>query len=197
MYNALVNAAAFIILILLIGRIFDVVMDLLLGILTNLFGPTIAFLFSNVITFVGVVHHELSHALFAFLTGARVTRIQLFSIFNKDGTLGSVQFSPRGGMILQSIQLCLSSIAPMVTGCISLYYIYNAYMSGLVTGVWFFVMIYVAISILFHMRLSSQDIFVALKGLPVCFIILVVIFYLLNIDILSLLEMSSLASPVL
>ena len=55
MYNALVNAAAFIILILLIGRIFDVVMDLLLGILTNLFGPTIAFLFSNVITFVAVI----------------------------------------------------------------------------------------------------------------------------------------------
>ena len=46
-------------------------------------------------------------------------------------------------------------------------------------------MFYVAISILFHMRLSTQDILVALKGLPICFIILCMIFYILNVDILD------------
>lgn len=189
MYDALVNAAACLILILLFGRIFDVFMDFVIGIMVKIFGFHFALLFSNLITFVGVVHHELSHALFAFITGAKITKIQLFSIFNSDGTLGSVQFSPRGGLILQSIQLCLASIAPMITGFISLYYIYYAYTIGMITGAWIYVMFYVAISILFHMRLSSQDVFVALKGLPICFILLVFIFYLFKVDVLGIFDL--------
>ena len=87
----------------------------------------------NYITFVGVMHHELSHALLAFLSGAKVTEIKLFRIHHNDGALGYVAYAPRGNFILQSIQKVVTSIAPIICGFISCSLLF-LYVQPLTTG---------------------------------------------------------------
>ena len=134
---------------------------------------------ANRITFVGVVHHELSHAAFAVITGAEVSNINLFK--PNQNSLGSVSITPRGNFVIRSIQLMLSSIAPVITGCISLYLIFN-YIFPLDLGVLLnIVKVYIALSILLHMEMSFADIKGAFKGLPVCFSIGFVVVLILSL----------------
>lgn len=139
---------------------------------------------ANRITFIGVVHHELSHAAFAVITGAEVNNINLFNP-NKD-SLGNVSITPRGNIVFRSIQLTLSSIAPVITGCISLYLIFNI-IFPLEFGVLFNILkVYISLSILLHMEMSFADIKCAFKGLPVCFSIgFVVVLVLSLIGVIS------------
>jgi hypothetical protein len=171
-------------MICLFGRLFDIFIQMIVNTIARFFGSSVAFFFSNVLTFIGVVHHELSHALFAFITGAKIMEIKLFTL-NGGDSLGHVKFAPRGNWLFQSIQLCLASIAPMVTGFISLWLLYQYYLVSSLSGVGLVLFFYVCISILLHMRLSRQDISVALKGLPVCFVLLVVFFCVTRINMLS------------
>lgn len=142
----------------------------------------------NYITFPGVMHHELSHALFAFLTGAKVTEIKLFRIHHKDGALGYVSYAPRGNFIMQSIQKVLASIAPIICGCITcslLYFYVQPIAAENTLGLCLYY--YILVSIILHMSLSKQDITVMKGGLLVVILLMTVIFYFLNIDFITLL----------
>lgn len=81
--------------------------------------PSAARVYDTKITFIGVIHHELSHLLLAILTGAKVEDVQLFSVFQKDKLLGYVSYRPRGPALLRGIQKILISIAPTVLGTIT------------------------------------------------------------------------------
>ena len=119
----------------------------------------------NYIMFPGVMLHELSHALFAVITGAKVTEMKLFK---KEGdSLGHVNFRHRGSTILIAIQKIFISAAPMFCGFF------------IVTGCWHVVahtgvnielkilLGYIGFSMFFHMTMSPQDIKVYWKGIPV------------------------------
>lgn len=141
----------------------------------------------NYITFVGVMHHELSHALLAFLSGAKVTEIKLFRIHHNDGALGYVAYAPRGNFILQSIQKVVTSIAPIICGFISCSLLF-LYVQPLTTGNIGYTILfyYVFISIILHMSLSKQDIKVMKGGLLVVVALMTILFYFFQIDLLSL-----------
>jgi len=133
----------------------------------------------NYLFFPGVMLHELAHALFAVLTGARVTELALFK---KDGdSLGHVNFMHRGGTILVAVQRIFISSAPMFVGAVVVFacrYIilldavplWGKILSG-----------YIGVSMFFHMTMSPQDIKVYVKGIPVFMIILFIEVFLLRL----------------
>ena len=135
-------------------------------------GGTSTMLFFNLITFPGVIHHELSHALLAFLTGAKITSIDIFHL-PKNGTLGSVSYIPRGPVLLRGLQMCLTSIAPSLTPWLTVPILYKI-ASGIHIG-WQFLIYYFIISILAHIKLSPEDFKGLLKGLPQLLVIIFII----------------------
>ena len=185
LWDAVINALFLIVLLMCLGRVLDAGIQLLYNFMIAIIGSRAAYLLYNLVLFVGVVHHELSHALLAFITGAKVTQVNLYKWDKNNNTLGSVSFIPRGPVMLQSIQLCLSAIAPVLMGFVSVTGMFIYYSVHGVSGYYLILFWYVFISILCHMRLSLQDIKMAIKGLPMCYVLLVIIFYTFNFDLIT------------
>ena len=136
------------------------------------------------LTFIGVIHHEISHTLLAVLTGAKIKR---FSLFNLTGDkLGEVIITTRGPKLLQSIQLTASAFAPVICGVFSIYYIGRYSLIGELEGLKglgeIFDTIFV-MSIAYHMTLSKQDIKVAMRGIIPTMALILIPFYYIDIDI--------------
>jgi len=139
---------------------------------------------ANRLTFVGTMHHELSHAIVLFLTGAKILKINFF--YPQGAILGKVTFQPRGNKILQSIQLTLGSVAPVITGITSFYILIYKALSFCTEAWQTGVIYYLIISILMHTTMSKQDIKNALRGLPICSLIIFLIFFAINFNLLGL-----------
>lgn len=179
---ALINTLLVPVIITVLGLGVQLITRLLITLLSFIIGSEAAYLFGNYITYPGVVHHELAHALWAWMLGARVQRITLRP---RGRTLGSVDFIPRGGRVRQSLQMTLSSIAPVLMGMITLYLI-GRFLWPACTVLWMRVVVgYLALCIFFHMDLSGQDVRVALSGLPICLILLFAIFAFWRVDLLD------------
>ena len=95
-------------------------------------GPLIAFGIRTYATYIGTVIHELSHATFAFFTGAKVNKITLIP---HGTTLGSVEYTPRGNKFVKGIQQSLSAIAPTLVGTALLYLMFSQ-VHPLLTEAW-------------------------------------------------------------
>lgn len=136
------------------------------------------FLFvANTLTFPGVCYHELSHALFAFLTGAKIKKIVLYR--KEKNHLGYVELIPRGPLPLRWLQLSFSACAPVITGllgeCALLYVLYY-----LTLPVWADLLLgFLSFCILLHMDMSGADFKGYLKGVFFFFILFFLIALLL------------------
>ena len=149
-----IDTITFILLVVIFGITINLLTKFIVIILSKLLGVKFAFIFSNYLTWPGVVHHELSHALIAFLTGAIVKKIV---VFPKGDSLGHINFIPRGNIFFRSIQTSLTAIAPPALGIVSLFlisiYVFpncKVWWDYLLTG-------YVFISIALHMKLSKKN----------------------------------------
>jgi hypothetical protein len=187
----LIDTIIVIISVPIFGFIINKIVNGILKFLVKHFGVWVTNFIANRITFIGTVHHELSHALLAFITGAKITKIDLF--YPQGNTLGRVEFKTRGGKLIQSLQLTMSAIAPVLLGaCTEYLLIYYGLANCNI--IWLKVIIcYLIISILFHMTMSKQDVYSAVKGLPIVSILLFVIFSILNINIIQLVQNTVLA----
>lgn len=174
---AAVNTIVFLAGFVGFGLLIRLVADGLTALLGLAIGRGPAYTVRNVITYPGVVHHELAHALFAWITGARIERITLRPAGD---TLGSVQFTPRGAALRQSLQLTLSAVAPVVCGTLTLTLLMPRLLLWCQTlwqrALWG----YFTASVFFHMDLSPQDVRVALRGLPLC----ALLFFLITLALL-------------
>jgi len=179
--NALIQAAALeLILALLIPVLGSVVEAVIVkgvrGAASKALGIKMEYIISNYILAAGVIIHELSHALFALLTGAKVTEVALFK---PDGnSLGHVCYCTRGPAVSSALQNCLGSCAPVVTGLIlSALMVTKVYPSLTVAWQKWFA-IYLLVSMVFHMNMSEADLKNYFKGagvlilfaLPFCFL---------------------------
>ena len=178
---AIYNTAIVMFLILAVGLLIGGLKLLLTKLLVNVFGANFADFFLNKFTFIGVVHHELSHALFAILTGAKVVEIHLFKI--EEDSLGKMVYISRGIFLTRCIQDFLTAIAPTVCGGISIfcmiYFIpFNAVWQYIVFG-------FLILCIFIHMEMSIQDIKVGAKGIPILLIIIFCVFYFTKVDLIS------------
>lgn len=132
------------------------------------------------LTFPGTIIHEFAHATFAFITGAKVNKIQCFSL--KKDTFGYVEYTTRGSKVQQMMQHSITACAPVILGLILLPTFIG--MVPLVTNTWLKVLfIYLSICMLNHMNMSSTDIKNYLRGLPVLFVVMYAINYIMFLAI--------------
>lgn len=159
------------------------------NILARLLGAKTAMIIVNWVTFPGVVHHEMAHALFGIVTGAKIKEMELFK---PSGTsLGYVKFAFSGNIILRSIQYVFISIAPIVCGSISTVLIFY-YTKSNSFSIWVLILIiYLLISIIFHMTMSTQDLKVMFKGVWFIFILVLIICVYFKVDVLALSGLNS------
>lgn len=165
------------------GFVIEQLVKLLYSVVASFFGNEFTYFIFNRLTFIGVFHHELSHALLATVTGAKVTKIVFF---HPDGDrLGYVEYVTRGNIIMRSVQQTMASIAPVFCGALTsagIYYYLTAYGAALVA--WQTVLLWYAfISIILHMTMSSQDFKVMWRGIPVVYLIVFVIVYICKFNL--------------
>lgn len=175
LYQALLVPAV----IFLLGLAVEAVGNVLGALLAAVFGSRMAFFVRNRLTFVGTVHHELAHALFAVISGARVTRVELFRVRGQQ--LGCVEFYPRGNAFTKAIQITLSAIAPVVCGSVSLCALAWVWQHRCAEPWQYMITGYLMVSILFHMNMSTQDIKNAWKGMPLTILICYLVFLALRL----------------
>lgn len=142
------------------------------------------------LTYLGVAYHELSHALFAWITGGKVTDINLRRRDMPDGSavLGSVTFVPSALPVLAAIQAVACGIAPAVMGLIGMTCI-ALFAFPTCTQWWQWVIwIYLFACLLLHSDLSPQDIRSATPGIPILAVLLFAICIIFPFDPVALLH---------
>lgn len=149
-------------------------------------GETV-WLIANRLTFPGVIHHECAHALFVVVIGAKIQDIELFHPQND--RLGSVSWYPTSIFPgAQSIQCVLVSAAPVILGILDFCLLYVMLLPRCIY-VWQTILVgYLMLSIFFHATMSSQDIRIAWKGIPVCALMLLAVFFVTGFDVAALLQ---------
>ena len=177
-----IDALVIVASLIFIGTYASFVRSFMVRACTWMFGPRVANFIDSRLTFIGVIHHELAHAFMAFITGAKITKMDLFKV--KGNTLGSVNIAPRGPFALRMIQLALSGTAPVTIGTFTLYLIYFAKFHGITEFDWgHLVALVFILCISYHMSLSKQDIKVAWVGLIVVYLLLVIMFTFVQLPI--------------
>lgn len=147
--------------------------------------PTSAFLIEGYLTYPGVLYHELSHALFGVISGARIGGISLRRREEADGsvTLGSVDLYVSTHPIMGSFQLTLSGIAPAIMGMLALV-LMVVFAFPNCSEWWTWVpWIYAFICVLVHSELSRPDLAAAGRGLPAIALVLFAIFMVFPVDL--------------
>lgn len=178
LYNGLLIPAV----IFAVGLLVEWIGNVIAGILAAFLGGRTAFFIRNRLTFVGTMHHELAHALFAVISGAKVTKVELFHVRGEQ--LGCVEFYPRGNAFTKSLQMTLSSIAPVVCGTGSLCVLYWLWRYQCVELWQDILLVYLGVSIFFHMNMSTQDIKNAWRGMPFTILLCYIIFFITKINML-------------
>ena len=173
-FRILLTAILLYILVLLYCNIVKCVSQFLVKSVAELIGCGGTYMIFNVLTFPGVIHHELSHALFAFITGAKILKIDIFHLPSADGTLGSVAYAPRGPMVLQGLQMCLASIAPAITPWLTVPLLSRFYQESIGFPLKIF-LLYLIFSIISHISLSNADLKGLLKGMVLCYLLIVIL----------------------
>ena len=181
--QALISTGIIVLIVPVVGLLIEFITEEITIALAKGIGISPALFVMNILTFIGTIHHELSHALYALITGAKVTKVE---VFKPDGNrLGKVEFIPRGNWMTKSIQLTMSAVAPTVQGFITEVLLVRLFMS-LSGPLWLKIVLgYVMFSIFIHMTMSSADVKAALKGLPFVALLIFVICAIAGVDLLG------------
>ena len=155
-------------------------------------------------TFIGVVIHELSHALMCIIFRHQITELVLFSP-KKDGTLGYVMHKYNPNSLYQRMGCFFIGIAPLFGGIISIYYLsifllpsdvstkftyeYSPFLifDVLLSKSFYldyksYVWMYLMFSISLHITLSGADLKGAITGLVSLIVVLLLVNLYLIID---------------
>lgn len=183
---AVLSAIALFLAIVAVGLATQLAVRFVIRTIGVILTPRLASIIVNVFTFPGVVHHELSHAIAASLSGAEVTEIK-FADFKNKGRLGYVTYMTRGSVLKQNIQRCVASTAPVVFGAVTL-----SLLALLVTSDWIrpytpvrALVFYLMLCVLVHMRLSRTDVTTAAAGAVPCLVAATLLFVAARVDLIN------------
>ncbi len=151
--------------VIAVGYLIGLFGEALAAILGMILHPKISNFLVNNVFFPGVMLHELAHAFFAVLTRAEITEIALFK--KQGDSLGHVAFRNRGNRFMVMLQNIFASSAPMWIGGLVVYGCFhwigilpkNMLALKIVLG-------YIGVSMFYHMTMSTADIKIYVKGIP-------------------------------
>lgn len=154
---------AIILSLVIVGLLLNLIERLEFTFFCYFFGYKAAFYIVNYATLAGTILHELSHALFAFITGAKITEI---SFFDRDKeSLGHIAYQPKGPFFLQAVQHSLTACSPVIVGIASFVFVSYIFLTT-TCGVWAqTLLIYLGISIINHSSMSTADLKLYFKGI--------------------------------
>lgn len=158
---------------------------LLYALLAKITSEKIAMTIVNWLTIPGVIHHEVSHALVALITGAEVTEFRPFWPDKTTGSLGHVSFMTRGSLFTRSLQYTLTSTAPVIMGTLTSTILFGLTKKNLPVST-LILLIYLIFSILIHASMSFADVKVMLRGIWVLYIGLLIVCVYANLDLVQL-----------
>jgi hypothetical protein len=176
-----------------------VVVGLAIGILTSVVNRVLSTILGSIVYrggdtlfLPGVIMHEMSHALFLFITGAKIGEIVVradsrhpWVLYRARGVspsrgitprcTGYVSFGLRGPFLVKSFQRVLGSVAPTVMGLACM-----ALLIGLITTYctawWHYaICIYLLLCALNGSGMSTLDVKDMLPGIPVCLVLVYVV----------------------
>ncbi|MCR4716921.1 MAG: hypothetical protein K5656_07045 [Lachnospiraceae bacterium] len=162
---ALVVAVVLPFLVIAVGYIIGLIGEALGVILGMALHPKVSHVLINYVFFPGVMLHELAHAFLAVLTRAEITEVALFK--HEGESLGHVTFRNRGNKVMVALQNIFASSAPMWIGGVVVYGCF--YWIGILPKdlLWLKIILgYIGVSMFFHMTMSSADIKVYIRGIP-------------------------------
>lgn len=134
-----------------------------------------AYFFVNFLTFPGTFIHEMSHLIFAVLTGAQVTEICMFE--NEGGRLGHISYCTRGPFPVQMVQHALTAVAPTIVGFVSGYFLLQ-YIMNVAHEWWGYVGLwYLFVSLVDHSTMSDADLKNYFRGVWIFIVPLFGIFF--------------------
>jgi hypothetical protein len=166
----------FISLVLIVGMLSHALVRMEYGVISSFLGSSFAMFFINYLTFPGTVNHEWSHAVFAILTGAKVTKIKCFEK-PSSGQLGHIEFIPRGIFITKAIQMSVTSCAPAVTGILFTFVLIRGLMFNPNGSYTKGILLYLLFCVINHSQMSSLDVRNYFKGMIFIFPIIYLIAY--------------------
>lgn len=168
--NSLVSVLSIIGASWLIDKFSTFVLYRIVGAITN---SGIAYFIATKLTFPGVIVHECSHALGAFITGAKVIEFHPFYFFIRNGgTLGEVVVGYSTGL-WGNVQKFVTGIGPLV-GCSIVLYFLSRWSPD---GYYKIVKIWLIVSMIIHMNMSGQDIKVLAPSIPFMVLIMAFVMY--------------------
>ena len=137
-----------------------------------------AYFFVNFLTFPGTFVHEMSHLIFAVITGAEVREICMFE--NDNGRLGHISYRVRGPWFMQAVQHSLTAVAPTVVGiglgCFLLHLIFTTeFTLWENVGMW-----YLVVSLVDHSTMSDADLEHYFQGVWVFIVPLFLFFFIVG-----------------
>ena len=166
--------------VLVIGRAIDILELWQAKILNKFFSQKTTLFICNRVTFPGVMIHELSHALFATMFGAKVTKMRLMTI-RDDSRLGYIEYITMGSPMKQGLQHTFCACAPTIMGILLELLLFHMLSNGfIVSNGWRIFAIYMMVSIGDHMSMSKQDVKNYLRGSWSVFILTYLILLLLR-----------------
>lgn len=179
--TAFINVMIITIALILLGYLMHLLSGGIAKLLATMIGSKAAIFVVNRVTFIGVIHHELSHALLAFISGAKIYEISLFKPNGKE--LGHVRLAYRGNVIIKAIQACLSAYAPVICGTFTSMILIHILLEQNLPVWGQGILIFLLLSIILHEDLSMADIRNGLRGLPIVMFLLFFVFLLSGFDI--------------
>lgn len=169
------NLTLYILIIVIVEWLFRIITNRLIA---YSFGNKVADVYDGDITFLGVIHHELSHTLLAVLTGARITNMKLYiprwvrQHSDNPECLGYVYFATQGIQPLPVLQRLITGFAPAILGAITsvmcTFVIWHEWKSvgwSILTKPICWFLLYVILSVTHHACPSGPDIKAAGIGL--------------------------------
>ena len=166
--------------IIIVGFFIQLVGEAIATLLGIVVDPWLAHGLINYLTIPGVVLHELSHAFFAYVTGAKVIEVAPFK--KDENSLGHLYFRNKGNKLVVSLQNIFISCAPLLIGSVVVYGCYCALFVLPSSLLWLKIIIaYIGISMFFHMTMSTADIKVYVRGIPLFMCIILIITVILRL----------------
>ena len=166
------------------GLLIYLINTALYRILSKITSEKTAMIIVNWLTVPGVVHHELSHAALAVITGAHITEFRPFWLDRSNGSLGHVNFVARGPLAVRCLQYTLISTAPVLLGSSTVLFATISIRTSLTPAMQFF-LYYMAFSVFIHASMSFADVKVMLRGIWVLYVISTVFCIFLNLDLIQ------------